>query len=1203
MEHQVTKATEKIVVNEDFSIDVPRGFAYKTSQWKNDPDEAAVITEYKKGSNQTKHADDLEELFSLSLSVKTVFEDNYGNPAPLIENVLTQTGKMLSENYRSKASKGVSETTKMLINTDSIRCGYTLIRYHMVVQGFTVYIELYHVMIATSSALYDGSISRAEEKDDSVKATVEKLLLSIEPCPNNSVSHADTWKAITEIKYNESQYYSFGEVSLPIPDGMYYAAPELDKRIPNGIIIPKSEDRYAFIVSGNKILNPSSYRDARFGYSITQPSEFDTKFWYSAPLGDLVKQVSDQLAEQNSNRYGVEVEYDCLVCKRFFIVLASPFMHSDDPPKSDDFWMSIVFSVITKSKLYTGTAFINGSIDGMNYASQFKDFLMRIQAVGKEDINDDGLLENPRNLKNLIEAFGGTVVDWPGKDELGPNEDVELEPELIEAIDEASKNTPAQFKLLAAKLKKKKEQWMSVKTSDEAIEQVVRFINDERGFSALKEDYYEDPLLSVSYIIPEVLVKGEYGFYQRKLDFQIAYSVEDDGKASLKQIVEQLYDKLLSLDTAQFKEMLTKEAKRAKLHDDPLVSRRAHLMGCLPASFKLTGTEKGNRIQNIESVRVGDEVVIKSNPDNKDYRPVAIEVFDKSANSLGFLAGARIQGFRDNALEDVAFIADCLSARVTDVTPLSARKKGSKYALVEIELSAKKQVADGRPSGVRRQKAESEIQGQTTRGNTLVSKVNEEKPKTRDSKRQQEQTKKRTGSPTVVEDGYSVQEYRRKQEQERRIREEELQKEKEKHRREIEEQKQTEARWALEEKARQKELMELHLEESQKRHNEKMEALESADKYEASLISRVRAEYYDPEKQAEIDALRKKLEQTIREEKERIQSELISLDKEISRLKTELETLGVFRAIRKKTLRLRIAEHEKRIVNLKEEIKEPNSKTIASLRLRLQKMEEEIESCDLSAEGIKVLTRISNAFKIYRGRLEAYYDYKNADVENRPVLISREIIPGLKDRIEEEICSMLKNNPGLTIEELQKGNAQHSVFLGDFDNGYLAGIVRSLTDKGIVSKRVTNGQSTLFCYKSLPSKQSKQPAVIYDIGWDVFSKPAPPEYTEIVEGNSPYLKPKSNKESPEQAAKNSALIYQQKHGKKATPELIVESSILAYLRACRTEQCLIDDYRAYAKVNLDIFSKAFVSKLLDRLVVQGKIKETKNGIKRFYSLV
>lgn len=87
-----------------------------------------------------------------------------------------------------------------------------------------------------------------------------------------------------------------------------------------------------------------------------------------------------------------------------------------------------------------------------------------------------------------------------------------------------------------------------------------------------------------------------------------------------------------------------------------------------------------DRVNNrIETMYVGEEVFVKpEKPSHADDWDVVIEVLD--SNGL-------ILGYSDCMGENQLYkIEDILTAKVSSVTPLSQRRKGSKYALLEIEI-------------------------------------------------------------------------------------------------------------------------------------------------------------------------------------------------------------------------------------------------------------------------------------------------------------------------------------------------------------------------------------------------------------------------------------------------------------------------------------------------------------------------------------
>lgn len=102
----------------------------------------------------------------------------------------------------------------------------------------------------------------------------------------------------------------------------------------------------------------------------------------------------------------------------------------------------------------------------------------------------------------------------------------------------------------------------------------------------------------------------------------------------------------------------------------------------LPLTVSIEGTGYEGRNERIEHIKVGDPLILKADYDNKFYSPVAIEVFNKKKETLGYLS----KGFGFPSLEDIAKIIDKIKARVASVTPLSKRSKRAKYALMDVEL-------------------------------------------------------------------------------------------------------------------------------------------------------------------------------------------------------------------------------------------------------------------------------------------------------------------------------------------------------------------------------------------------------------------------------------------------------------------------------------------------------------------------------------
>lgn len=103
-----------------------------------------------------------------------------------------------------------------------------------------------------------------------------------------------------------------------------------------------------------------------------------------------------------------------------------------------------------------------------------------------------------------------------------------------------------------------------------------------------------------------------------------------------------------------------------------------------PTSIAIEGTHVLGRAARIEEIRVGDPLVLAADWQSPYFDPVCIEVFNSSGETLGNLneqfspcnAGSR----------ELACLLPYITATVGSVTPLSKRRKGSKYALMDIHL-------------------------------------------------------------------------------------------------------------------------------------------------------------------------------------------------------------------------------------------------------------------------------------------------------------------------------------------------------------------------------------------------------------------------------------------------------------------------------------------------------------------------------------
>lgn len=104
-----------------------------------------------------------------------------------------------------------------------------------------------------------------------------------------------------------------------------------------------------------------------------------------------------------------------------------------------------------------------------------------------------------------------------------------------------------------------------------------------------------------------------------------------------------------------------------------------------PLTYSIEGTHHCGRAARIEKVKVGDELVLRSDWESPFFNPVAIEVFNAQGETLGYLTeefSASFSGHRE-----LACLLPYAGAKVSSVTPLSQRRKNAKYALMDIEIT------------------------------------------------------------------------------------------------------------------------------------------------------------------------------------------------------------------------------------------------------------------------------------------------------------------------------------------------------------------------------------------------------------------------------------------------------------------------------------------------------------------------------------
>ena len=102
-----------------------------------------------------------------------------------------------------------------------------------------------------------------------------------------------------------------------------------------------------------------------------------------------------------------------------------------------------------------------------------------------------------------------------------------------------------------------------------------------------------------------------------------------------------------------------------------------------PLVMSIEGTRYEGRIERIEDIQVGDSVVLASDWTNPYFSPCAIEVFNERGKTLGNLS---IDYFLSNNHLTLGLLLPYTKATVASVTPLSQRRRGSKYALMDVKI-------------------------------------------------------------------------------------------------------------------------------------------------------------------------------------------------------------------------------------------------------------------------------------------------------------------------------------------------------------------------------------------------------------------------------------------------------------------------------------------------------------------------------------
>lgn len=131
-------------------------------------------------------------------------------------------------------------------------------------------------------------------------------------------------------------------------------------------------------------------------------------------------------------------------------------------------------------------------------------------------------------------------------------------------------------------------------------------------------------------------------------------------------------------EAAEYQEQVSIELSP---EDDMALNFVYALVRDFPCTKPISGTHHLGRAGRIEHVKVGDSLILAADWNCEFFDPAGIEVFNEQGETLGYLEG--VIGPMRGAL---ALILPHVTATVESVTPLSKRKKGSKYALMDVHM-------------------------------------------------------------------------------------------------------------------------------------------------------------------------------------------------------------------------------------------------------------------------------------------------------------------------------------------------------------------------------------------------------------------------------------------------------------------------------------------------------------------------------------
>lgn len=408
---QVNEDT-RVVVDDTYSVLVPKGMMFSTDQEEIGEDKALAIytaipdwAEMLDDSFETQYANAQTRVrFNADMHV---FDDTIDLTDAVarkqIEDIFTERLQKalklsgLSEEWPPFVVKS-DEKAVVVANVQGLLG--TALFYFILPSGICS--GMYHVA-------KDGDPEQAmEEATPAIyKETAKKLLGTIEVMEGAADVTAEDGKSTSipafemttaaskkltakEVNYSGNHRYLLSGVVIPVPDGMHYAAKTLNESIPNGTTFRSGESRYGFVCySGGKLNDLADYKDARFGLALNGPINLNIEFKSedgNTQDYDLSSQVAKDavasLAKQTNNSVATDICVDKV--EDNFVVAHGTLCCS---PDSNEYWEGFIFAAIDMAEktIYHGIIYINAPKDRDLFYSVVHDFLIRISPISEEE--------------------------------------------------------------------------------------------------------------------------------------------------------------------------------------------------------------------------------------------------------------------------------------------------------------------------------------------------------------------------------------------------------------------------------------------------------------------------------------------------------------------------------------------------------------------------------------------------------------------------------------------------------------------------------------------------------------------------------------------------------------------------------------------------------------------------------------------------